>query len=133
MTADRRARALHRGASGAATVDFVLVGLLVTALFAGLLQIGFDLHIRNVLQAAAADGARFGANADATPGEGAAQANALIASSLGPGYAHASAEPDRLVDGQPVVVITVRDRLPLIAGWLPAVTVTVTGQALAEP
>ena len=114
-------------------MDFVLVGVLLTVLFGGLLQLGFDLHIRNVLEAAAADGARYGANADATPAQGAAQADSVIASALGAGYAHAQAEPDRLVDGEPVVVVSVRDRLPLIAGWLPAVSITVTGVALAEP
>lgn len=118
---------------GAAPVDFLLVGLLVTLLFCGLLQLGLDLHIRNVLAACAADGARVGADANRTPAAGAAYANELISQAIGPRYARAVALPDRQVDGAPVVTIMVRARLPLLVAFLPAVLVTVRGRALAEP
>ena len=37
---------------GAAVVEFVLVGVLLTALFLALVQLGLALHVRNTLQAA---------------------------------------------------------------------------------
>lgn len=128
-----RARRGVVGEGGAAVVDFVLVGLLVTAMFCGLLQLGLDLHIRNVLLASASDGARVGAEVDSSPAQGAAYANQLISEAVGGGYARAVALPDATVDGAAVVTIEVRARLPLLVSFVPAVAVTVRGRALAEP
>lgn len=124
------------GDAGAAVVDFVLVGALLTLLFLAVLQVALDFYVRNVLAAAAADGARYAANADVGDAHaGADRTNELIRSSLGAGYAHARPaldEPD--VDGAPIVGVTVSARLPLLAWFLPVgPTVTVTGHALAEP
>lgn len=114
-------------------VDFVLVGWLVTVLFLGLLQLGLDLHIRNVLAASAADGARIGAEAGASPAQGAAFADQLITEAIGARFANAVALPDTYLDGAAVVTVEVRDRLPLLVGFLPALTITVRGRALLEP
>jgi hypothetical protein len=122
--------------TGSAPVDFVLVGSLVTLLFLGLLQLGIDYHVRNVLAACAADGARYGANADvASPSAGAAQANTEIRHALGSSYATAVAAPDQSeVDGAPVVTVEVTAMLPLLAWFLPhGPTVHATGHALLEP
>jgi Flp pilus assembly protein TadG len=124
------------GDAGAAVVDFVLVGALLTLLFLAVLQVALDFYVRNVLAAAAADGARYAANADVGDAQaGADRTNDLIRSSLGASYAHARPAldvPD--VDGAPVVGVTVSARLPLLAWFLPVgPTVTVTGHALAEP
>jgi Flp pilus assembly protein TadG len=119
--------------AGSAAIDFVLVGILITLLFLGLLQLGFDLHLRNVLAAAAADGARYGANADRTAADGAAMANSLISAAVGSRYAHAVAVPGSSIDGQPVVTIRVDADLPLLVSFLPVLHVRVDGQALAEP
>jgi Flp pilus assembly protein TadG len=121
---------------GSAPVDFVLVGSLVTLLFLGLLQVGIDYHVRNVLAACVADGARYGANADvASPSAGAAQANSEIRQALGASFATAVASPDQSeVDGAPVVSVEVTVRLPLLAWFLPeGPTVHATGHALLEP
>jgi len=120
---------------GAAAVDFVLVGSLVTLLFLAVVQLGIDYHVRNVLAASVAEGARYGANADvADAASGAAHANALIARALGPSYAHAVASPEQDVDGASAVTVTADVRLPLIAWFLPVgPTVHVTGHALLEP
>lgn len=121
---------------GAATVDFVLVGTLVTLLFLAVVQLGIDYHVRNVLAACAAEGARYGANADvADPGAGAAKANELIARALGPAYANATAPAEQdVVGGAPTVTVTVNARLPLLAWFLPVgPAVHVTGHALLEP
>lgn len=126
----------HSSDAGAAPVDFVLVGLLVTFLFLGVVQVGIDYHVRNVLAACAAEGARYAANADvADPQAGADRANELIKDSLGASFAQATApEPQDTVDGAPVVTVVVRTRLPLLAWFLPVgPTVTATGHALLEP
>jgi hypothetical protein len=122
--------------TGAAAADFVLVGSLLTFLFLGVAQVAIDYHVRNVLAACVAEGARYGANADIADAQaGADRANELITESLGSSYAHAVA-PDRqdMVNGAPVVTIVVDTRLPLLAWFLPAgPTVTATGHALLEP
>lgn len=126
----------RRSDAGSAPVDFVLVGALVTLMFMALLQLGVDYYVRNVLAACVADGARYGANADvADPGAGAAQANQEISHALGASYATAYApdQQDR-IDGASVVTIDVRDRLPLLAWFLPVGPVVhATGHALLEP
>jgi Flp pilus assembly protein TadG len=129
-------RGCRRADRGAAAVDFILVGVLVTLLFLALLQLGVDFYVRNVLAACVADGARYGANADvADPGDGAAEANREIARALGAPYATAFAplRQDR-VDGESVVTVEVRARLPLLAWFLPVgPTVQATGHSLMEP
>lgn len=121
---------------GAAPVDFVLVGCLLTFLFLGIAQVAIDYHVRNVLAACAAEGARYAANADvADPQAGADRANQLITDSLGSSYAHAAApDPQDDVGGAPVVTVVVHARLPLLAWFLPVgPSVTATGHALQEP
>ena len=131
----RASNRLH-GDGGAAVVDFVLVGALLTLLFLAVLQVAVDFYVRNVLEAAAADGARYGANADVGSAQaGADRANDLIRASLGGSFARARPAADETdVTGAPVVGVTVSARLPLLAWFLPVgPTVTVTGHALAEP
>jgi hypothetical protein len=121
---------------GSAAVDFVLVGSLVTLLFLAVLQLGLDYHVRNVLAACVADGARYGANADvASARAGADAANREIEKALGPDYAHAvAARSQDAVDGVPVVTVEVTAKLPLVAWFLPVgPTVHATGHALLEP
>src|SRR5579884_2109145 len=121
---------------GSGPVDFVLVGSLVTLLFLAIVQVGIDYHVRNVLAACVAEGARYGANADVSdPNAGADKANDLIRESLGGAYATAVAAPQQdSVDGAPVVTVTVHARLPLLAWFLPyGPTVGATGHALLEP
>lgn len=136
-----RASSRLRGDAGAAVVDFVLVGSLLTLLFLAVLQVGIDFYVRNVLEAAAADGARYAANADVADAQaGADRANELIRTSLGASYAKARPAADGPENGgtdaggAAVVGVTVSARLPLLAWFLPVgPTVTVTGHALVEP
>lgn len=132
----RRRRGCRTRERGSAPVDFVLVGSLVTLMFLALVQLGVDYHVRNVLAACVAEGARYGATADvADPAAGAARANDLIAQSLGWSYAHATpADVQDDIDGVPTVTVTARVRLPLVAWFLPVgPAVHVTGHALVEP
>src|SRR5437868_12843293 len=124
------------GDEGSAPVDFVLVGLLVTFLFLALVQLGIDYHVRNVLAACVAEGARYGANSDVADADrGAARANELITQALGSRYARATAPVAQdVVDGAPVMTVSARVRLPLIAWFLPeGPVVRVSGHALTEP
>jgi len=121
---------------GSAAVDFVLVGVLVTFLFLAVLQVGIDFYVRDVLEACAADGARYAANADvADPAAGAEQANEEITRALGAAYATAYAPAAQAqVDGAAVVTVRVDARLPLLAWFLPVgPAVHATGHALLEP
>ncbi len=124
-----------RGDSGAAVVDFVLVSVLVLSMFLLVFQIGVVLHVRNVLVAAAAEGARFGAAADRTPEEGAVRAHEAVAQALGRRVAdRMTCEPVQggTVDGAPVVDIRCSGPMPIV--FLPAgpLTITVHAHALEE-
>lgn len=117
-------------------MDFVLVGSLVTLLFLGLLQVGIDFYVRNMLVACLADGARYGANADvASSSAAAAKANAEITRSLGSSYATAMpSATEQTADGDPIVTVQARVRLPLLAWFLPVgPVVDARGEALMEP
>lgn len=121
---------------GSGPVDFVLIGSLVTFLFLAIVQLGVDYHVRNVLAACVAEGARYGANADvADPNAGASKANELIRESLGASYATATAASQQgAVDGVPLVTVTVHARMPLLAWFLPfGPSVGATGHAVLEP
>src|SRR3954462_15244476 len=106
---------MSRSDRGSAAVDFVLVGSLVTLLFLAVVQLGIDYHVRNVLAACVAEGARYGANADvADPQRGADRANVLITHALGRTYAQAIAAPVQDdVGGTPTVTVQADVRLPL--------------------
>jgi Flp pilus assembly protein TadG len=120
---------------GSAPVEFVLVGSLVSLMFLAVIQVGIDFHVRNVLAACVADGARYGANADvASPSAGARAANEEIREALGAGFARATAaHSGTTVDGAPVVTVVVHARLPLLAWFLPhGPTIRATGHALLE-
>jgi Flp pilus assembly protein TadG len=131
-----RTSELSRADRGSAPVDFVLVGTLVVLLFLAVVQVGIDYHVRNVLAACAAEGARYGANADvASADAGAAKANELIRTALGAGFANAQAVDDAgSIDGASVVTVTITARLPLFAWFLPAgPQVHAVGHAVLEP
>lgn len=119
---------------GSAVVDFTLVVVLVLGLFLGVLQLGLALHTRNVLVAAAQEGARVAAGADATEQDGVRRTRALIADALSE---QAAADIDveaRVVrrSGAAVVEVTVRGPLPVQLLPVSPVTVTVSGHALEE-
>ena len=118
---------------GAAVVDFVLVTVLVLALFLLVFQVGVALHVRNVLIASAAEGARYGANADRSPEEGAQQAQRAVAAALGSGLARqVRCEPvdGATAEGAPVVDIRCTGPVPSLTGAV--MSLTVHGHALEE-
>lgn len=120
----------RRRDEGAAVVDFVLVSTLVLGLFLGVLQLGFALYVRNTLVACASDGARYAANADRGPEDGAERARALIRRSLPDGFAReitAGVEP-----GSDAVFVEVRADLPLFGPLGVGRGLVLRGHALEE-
>jgi Flp pilus assembly protein TadG len=118
--------------SGSAVVDFVLVSALLVMLFLAIGQLSLALHVRNTLVAAASEGARYGADADRSPADGADRTRELIRQSLSGGFADDVSASMGEVDGVSVVVVEVRARLPLL-GWLgPSRALVVRGHAFEE-
>ena len=99
---------------GSAIAEFVMVGALLTVLTLSVLQLGLALHIRNTVQDAAAEGARYGALADNTPADGVRRTRDLIDLAIGDDYAQNVSVHGGSWMGHPAVTITVRTRLPLV-------------------
>ena len=117
---------------GSAVVEFTLVGILLTFLFLAVLQLGLAMHVRNTLAAAAAEGARYGANADRDPTQGAAVTRQLIRDSLADRFADGVTSGTETVDGFQTVYVEVRTTLPVIGLLGPTRSLTVRGHALEE-
>lgn len=126
------ARDHGRRDDGSAVVDFVLVSTLLVTLFLGVVQLGVALHVRNTLVAAAAEGARYAANADREPAEGAQRTRDLIARSLGAEVVQDVAAGFEEVAGSRTVVVEVRARLPLVGLLGPDQSLVVRGHAWDE-
>ena len=123
---------VRRREAGAAVVDFVLVGSMLTFLFLGIVQLGLALHVRNTLIASASEGARFGARADVDPAIGAERARSLISSSLSDRFAQDVSVSVEDAEGVQVVVVRVRAPLPVIGLVGPVDGFDVVGRAFEE-
>lgn len=117
---------------GSAIVEFTLVGVLLTVLFLALLQLGLALHVRNTLLAAAAEGARYAANADRDPDDGAAVTRRLIRQSLADTFAAGVTSGFETVDGVPTVYVQVETTLPVVGLLGPSRGLRVRGHAMEE-
>ena len=120
---------------GAAVVDFVLVSVLLVMLFLAVFQVGVVLHVRNVLVASAAEGARYAANADRSPEEGADRARQVIAEALGQRVASAMTcvpVDGEQVGGQAVVDVQCSGPMPIVFLPTGAFSLTVHGHAVEE-
>jgi Flp pilus assembly protein TadG len=113
-------------------VEFTLVSILVLVLFLGVLQLGFALHVRNTLQAAASDGARHGGAAGRDPSDAAARTRELIDRALAARFADGVSADRETVDGIATVVVDVRAVLPMLGPWGPAERLHVRAHAFAE-
>ncbi|MGO1769737.1 MAG: TadE/TadG family type IV pilus assembly protein [Microbacterium sp.] len=105
--------------SGSAAVEFVLVGVLLTALTLAVLQLGFAIYVRNVVHDAAVEGAYHAALADTDPSDGAARAAEIISRAVGDAYDHEVRAGTGTVAGIDSALVTVTATLPL-AGLLGA-------------
>lgn len=118
--------------SGSAVVEFVFVGILLTFVTLGVLQLGLALHVQNTLQDAASEGARWGALIDSTPAEGVQRTKQLITTAVGEQYAQDVSVSSQQWMGAPATVITVKAPLPMIGLWGPATSMEVSGHAATE-
>lgn len=129
----KAADARQRRDSGAAIVDFVAVGALLTLLFLGVVQLTVVLHVRNTLTDCASEGARYGAFADRTPSDGARKTQELIGMSLSPRYAESvTARVTTTADGVEVVQVTVQAPLPVVGLLGIGRSVVVSGHGAVE-
>ena len=106
---------------------------LLLLLFLVIFQLGVVLHIRNVMAAAAAEGARYAANADRTDADGEQRAREAIATGLSQQLADkmvVHAVPDPTDPG--VIEVTITGPAPLFVPKLSPFTITVHGHALEE-
>lgn len=116
--------------------EFALVSIMLVMLLLGVLQVAVYLHVRNVVAASAAEGARYGANADVDPAAGGPRASEIIARSLGSRTAgelpcNSTIEP--AAAGPALVAVTCRGALPVFFAPLGRLlSMDVTGRAVKE-
>lgn len=105
--------------------------LLVVAL--GVFQLGLGLYVRNTLISSASEGARYGARADAGPGDAAGRTVELVTTALNSSYASdVRASETTTGSGVRVVEVTLSAPLPVIGVLGPSGRLTVTGRAFSE-
>lgn len=121
--------AARDGQRGAATVDFALVGGLLTVIFIAIVQLTLVLHVRNTLIDAASSGARYGTLADRTPSDASQRTTTLISGAISGDYAQDVSVIQADHNGVAVLEVTVRAPLPVIGLIGPAGTMEVTGRA----
>lgn len=109
-----------------------MVSVLLLVLALSVFQLGLILYVRNSLISAASEGARSGARADATPGEGADRTVDLITTTLSETFAEGVRAQERTVGGARVVEVTVTAPIPVIGLLGPAGSMTVVGRAFSE-
>ncbi|HEV2890566.1 MAG TPA: TadE/TadG family type IV pilus assembly protein [Frankiaceae bacterium] len=133
------ARARTASDDGAAVVEFVLVGVLLLTLFMGIAQVGLYLHMRNVIVASLAEGAREAANADRDCADGVARARDLVRDAIGDKVADGltfDVPPDgceTTTDGGAVLVrVRAHGPLPLLFPPIGSVGMDATAHAFKE-
>lgn len=120
------------GQRGAAVVDLVLVLVVLVPLFLGILQVALVMLVRNTLESAAAEGARYAATLDRGPVDGVARTRSQIDGAISGRFARDVRASPTQVGGAPGVRITVHATVPALGMGGPAVSFTVTGQAVEE-
>ena len=129
-------RGRPRGEDGSAVVEFSLVVVMLLTLLLAIVQGAIYLHIRNVTAASAAEGARYAANADAVPGQGAARAIDVVGRGIGLQTAsrlRCSESEDAGPGGVAVAVVRCSGALPVFFAPLGEVLpLDVTARAVKE-
>ncbi len=117
---------------GAAVVDFVLIGALLTLLFLAIVQLTLVLHVRNTLIDAAASGARYGTLADRNDGDAKERTVQLITAALNPDFARDVGTSESTFQGIRTLEVTVRAPLPVIGFIGPRALLEVKGHAAIQ-
>ena len=115
--------------SGAAVVDFVLVGALLTMFFVSIVQLALILHVRNTLIDAAASGARYGTLADRSADDARRRTGELIGTALNADFARDIETREVTFQGLRTLEVTVRAPLPVIGLIGPREGLEVSGHA----
>ena len=106
--------------------------MVLVPLVLGIIQVGLVMHVRNTLAAAATEGARYGANIDRTPADGAARTRQQISGAVADRFAQDVSASRGSAGGVPTVVVTVRAEVPPLGLWGPGVGLSVTGHGVQE-
>jgi len=117
---------------GAAVVDFVLIGALLTLLFLAIVQLTLVLHVRNTLIDAAASGARYGTLADRNDGDAKERTVQLITAALNADFARDVGTSESTFQGIRTLEVTVRAPLPVIGFIGPRALLEVKGHAAIQ-
>lgn len=117
---------------GAAVVEFTLVCVVLMTLVLAIVQVGVVIHVRNTLVACAAEGARYGANADRRPADGASRTAELTTETVAAGVTDAITARQVVVDGVAMVEVEVTATLPLVGYLGVEEGMTVSGHAVDE-
>jgi Flp pilus assembly protein TadG len=115
--------------AGSAVAEFVMVGVLLTITTLAVLQLALALLVRNTVQDAASEGARYGALVGNSPADAAIRTAELIRTAVGDQYAD---DVDASLGnhlGSPVIVVTVRATLPVLGLLGPTNGIEVSGHA----
>jgi Flp pilus assembly protein TadG len=129
---------MRRDDSGAAVVEFVLVGIMVIMLFMSIMQVGLYLHMRNVVVASLAEGAREAANADRSCDDGVARAHDLVRDAIGPTVADGltfdvpAGGCEVTANGVVLVQVRAHGPLPLLFPPVGSVSMNATAHAIKE-
>lgn len=108
---------------GSTPVEFVLVGVLLTVLTLGVLQLGLAVYVRNVVHDAAVEGAYYAALADVDTQAGAARTRDIVERTVGGNFLESVTATDSRGLGYDTVSVTVTTALPLVGllgvphGW----------------
>ena len=122
----------NRGRSterGSASVDFVLVGGVLTLIFVSIMQLTLVLHVRNTLIDAAGSGARYGTLADRGAADARERTVALISAALTGDYAQDVHVEEVVRSGVRTLRVTVRAPLPALGLVGPRGALEVHGHA----
>jgi hypothetical protein len=121
---------------GAAVVEFVLVSIPLLFLLLAVLQVAVYLHVRNVVVASAAEGARYGANADRASADGGPFAEHVLGRGLSVGTAagiRCTAGEEPGAGGTVLVAVRCRGAVPTLVSVVGrALPVNATARAIKE-
>lgn len=118
---------------GAAVVDFVLVGGLLTLFLMAIIQLTLVLHVRNTLIDAASSGARYGTLADRGAADARDRTAELIRVALNPDFANDVSTGQTTYQGVATLEVVVRAPLPVLGLIGPRESLEVRGHAAIRP
>lgn len=123
--------------SGAAVIEFVMMAVLLVMVLFAVLQVAVYCYARNIVAAAAADGARYASSLGVDQSAGAGRAKGLIADGLNSEDAEripcTSRQDVDATSGLPVTIVHCQGRLRALFAPLDIpVTIDVTSTSLTE-